>query len=180
MEAKLCGEEYERADHLLLHCPRLHLTRTQAFNTINIDTSSPDWEVRYITKFLSNDAVSSLEDPEEQYDAASPVSSPPPSPSLSPSRTGSPRPSTSRGHRSIVPSPRQLGVPPRAATSQASPPSTSSTMALRSPRPSTAPRRAHNISPSPPRSSTPRRRVSTAPKPTVPAVDLSEGIETDD
>ena len=190
---RLCGEVYERADHVLLHCPRLSLTRAEAFSTLNIDTDKPEWEVRNITKFLSTDAVSNLESPEDQFDRAShttspgPHFSPPPSPTTP--RSGSPRPSTSRGRpHSISPSPPRVGASRRAASSQRTPPQSrpprASRPAMRLPSSTQAAwphaaSRAHNISPSPPRlraspamglpsSPRPAARASPSPSPSPP------------
>jgi ribonuclease HI len=61
---RLCRMVPERADHLLLHCPRLLHVRRNSFQTNNIDTSQPSWQVRHILTFLRDSVVSTLEFPE--------------------------------------------------------------------------------------------------------------------
>ena len=59
---RLCGQVPERADHLLLRCPRLAGLRAECFRSWSLDYR-PQWEVDWILKFLGDPAVSSLEDP---------------------------------------------------------------------------------------------------------------------
>ena len=59
---RLCGQVPERADHLLLRCPRLSQLRADCFRSWVIDPR-PEWEVDWIFKFLKDPNVEHLEDP---------------------------------------------------------------------------------------------------------------------
>ena len=59
---RLCGQVPERADHLLLRCPRLAQLRSECFRAWNLGPI-PEWEVDWISKFLHNPSVDTLEDP---------------------------------------------------------------------------------------------------------------------
>ena len=63
---RLCGRKPERADHILLECPRLSGLRINCFGAAYIDTDEekPSWEVGDLMKFLSVDWVRSLEEEE--------------------------------------------------------------------------------------------------------------------
>ena len=59
---RLCGQVPERADHILLRCPRLNLLRSDCFRSWGI-SPTPEWEVDWILKFLQDQRVEHLEDP---------------------------------------------------------------------------------------------------------------------
>ena len=59
---RLCGQVPERADHLLLRCPRLNGIRAESFRAWNLGPI-PEWEVSWVLKFLEDPGVSTLEDP---------------------------------------------------------------------------------------------------------------------
>ena len=59
---RLCGQIPERADHLLLRCPRLNGLRASAFKAWAMDYH-PIWEVDWVLKFLMDETVETLEDP---------------------------------------------------------------------------------------------------------------------
>ena len=59
----MCGLVPERADHILLECPRLLGLRAECFRTW-IPGESPNWEVDRLLKFLESDAVKDLEEPD--------------------------------------------------------------------------------------------------------------------
>ena len=63
---RLCGRKPERADHILLECPRLSGLRTSSFGAAYIDTDKerPSWEVGDLMKFLSAEWVLNLEEEE--------------------------------------------------------------------------------------------------------------------
>ena len=59
---RLCGQVPERADHILLRCPRLNNLRSDCFRSWGLD-HHPTWEVDWILKFLQDHRVEHLEDP---------------------------------------------------------------------------------------------------------------------
>ena len=59
---RLCGQVPERADHLLLRCPRLSLLRADCFRSWALDYP-PQWELDWVLKFLRDPVVGGLEDP---------------------------------------------------------------------------------------------------------------------
>ena len=63
---RLCAAEPERADHILLACPRLAVLRRDCFRSTAVDEQSPEWEVSQLLKFLQDPRVSSLEDRERE------------------------------------------------------------------------------------------------------------------
>ena len=65
---RLCGQVPERADHLLLRCPRLAALRADSFRAWMLD-HPPQWEVEWVLKFLRDPAVETLEDPTNSPDA---------------------------------------------------------------------------------------------------------------
>ena len=67
---RLCGQVPERADHLLLRCPRLNGLRASTFRAWTMDYH-PVWEVDWIEKFLSDEVVAKLEDPTNSPEAIS-------------------------------------------------------------------------------------------------------------
>ena len=68
---RLCGRKPERADHILLECPRLSGLRTDCFGSVYIDTDEerPNWEVGDIVKFISAPGVVDLEEEETAKEA---------------------------------------------------------------------------------------------------------------
>ena len=64
---RLCGLVPERADHLLLECPRLSTLRSDCFRSW-VPSPSPRWEVDWIVKFVEDDRVLSLEEDHEDPD----------------------------------------------------------------------------------------------------------------
>ena len=73
---RLCGRKPERADHILLECPRLSGLRTDCFGSAYIDgeEESPDWEVGDFLKFITVPEVANLEE-EELEDSVEEASS---------------------------------------------------------------------------------------------------------
>ena len=67
---RLCGQVPERADHLLLRCPRLNGLRASTFRAWTMDYH-PIWEIDWILKYLSDEAVAELEDPTNAPEAIS-------------------------------------------------------------------------------------------------------------
>ena len=61
---RLCGEVPERADHLLLRCPRLALLRADCFKSWQLGAQI-HWEVDWILKFINDPRVITLESPED-------------------------------------------------------------------------------------------------------------------
>ena len=59
----------ERADHLLLRCPRLAWLRAETFKSWGLDFP-PNWEVDWIVRFISDPGVASMEDPTDSPDGA--------------------------------------------------------------------------------------------------------------
>ena len=59
---RLCGQVPERADHLLLRCPRLARLRAESFRSWLLE-HPPQWEVEWILRFLKDPVVATLEDP---------------------------------------------------------------------------------------------------------------------
>ena len=66
---RLCGLVPERADHLLLECPRLANLRATCFRTWNT-SDDPQWEVDWIVRFVEDPVVLRLEsgDADEEED----------------------------------------------------------------------------------------------------------------
>ena len=62
---RLCATAPEKADHILLTCPTLNQLRWECFGAFQIQGSGFEWEVSSLLKFLSNERIKSLEDPEE-------------------------------------------------------------------------------------------------------------------
>ena len=60
---RLCGQVPERADHLLLRCPRLHSLRADCFRSWNLSLT-PDWELDWVLRFLRDPRVADMENPE--------------------------------------------------------------------------------------------------------------------
>ena len=65
---RLCGQKPERADHILLECPRLGELRMDCFGSAYIDTDEerPDWEVGDLLEFLAAAGVANLEEEEDK------------------------------------------------------------------------------------------------------------------
>ena len=61
---RFCEEVPERADHLLLWCPRLNDLRTDCFRT-RIPNLPPKWEVSWLLQFLNDDLISPLENEDD-------------------------------------------------------------------------------------------------------------------
>ena len=61
---RLCGQVPERADHLLLECPRLAVLRSDCFKTWE-PSRNPRWEVDWIAKFVESPPVLRLESRED-------------------------------------------------------------------------------------------------------------------
>ena len=57
---RLCGLVPERADHLLLECPRLAVLRSDCFR-VWAPARNPRWEVDWIVKFVESPRVLLLE-----------------------------------------------------------------------------------------------------------------------
>ena len=57
---RLCGLVPERADHLLLECPRLAVLRSSCFRVWE-PAGNPRWEVDWIVKFVESPPVLRLE-----------------------------------------------------------------------------------------------------------------------
>ena len=63
---RLCGTVPERADHILLECPRLSAVRSDCFRA-HVLPPTPAWEVDWLLKFVENDVVVELEEsPEDE------------------------------------------------------------------------------------------------------------------
>ena len=61
---RLCGQVPERADHLLLECPRLINLRESCFKTW-VPSRNPRWEVDWIAKFVESPPILRLESRED-------------------------------------------------------------------------------------------------------------------
>ena len=66
---RLCGLVPERADHILLECPKLNVLRAECFRTWDTGPN-PHWEVDWILKFLEDGVVEHLEESELAEDGA--------------------------------------------------------------------------------------------------------------
>ena len=81
---RLCGRKPERADHILLECPRLSNLRVDCFGSayidVDVDDERPDWRVGDLLKFLSAEVVASLEEeePRDSTEGFSSEEDPPP------------------------------------------------------------------------------------------------------
>ena len=58
---RLCAMVPERADHILLSCPRLSTWRRECFRHTNVSADEPEWEVSHVAKFLGSETIRDLE-----------------------------------------------------------------------------------------------------------------------
>ena len=64
---RLCGEDEERAEHIIRYCPALWRERHDAFGVWRtfLDENNPEWKVNQISKFVNSIRVQHLEKREE-------------------------------------------------------------------------------------------------------------------
>ena len=63
-DCRMCAGAVEKADHLLRECPALDHLREECFGTSKL-AGNDRWEISSLVKFLSDESIKSLEDPEE-------------------------------------------------------------------------------------------------------------------
>ena len=64
---RFCEEEEESSDHIINHCPRLTVLRSDTFGTLRGFPVTPNWQPEQLAAFLSDPTISGMEAPEREY-----------------------------------------------------------------------------------------------------------------